>query len=182
MISIVTRKKRQSTAASAFEASLICQICLLGHSPPGNALVICDSCSKGYHQMCHVPILTDDLVMSDQPFFCKDCGDKLSEALKEENVNEGDEWTTGVGEDKGNSNVVAEKNKEGDGELPVPPPSSTAEGGEKKDAVVENVVEMTEEEKEVEKAKPYSEAVKKEWLLSLPLNILVGYVLSIEKS
>ncbi|GAA5845159.1 hypothetical protein JCM3766R1_002091 [Sporobolomyces carnicolor] len=179
----ITRKKRQSTMA-AFEAALMCQTCQLGHSPPGNALVICDSCSQGYHQLCHVPILTDELVASDLPFFCKACDEKIGAMKKEENVLEG-EWTTGQGENKF---VKAQ-------ELPEPPAAAAGgEGGDagekKKDSqgegqaqegAAEKKAEPTEEEKEAEKTKPYTEAIKKEWLLSLPASILAGYILSVEK-
>lgn len=108
----------------------------------------------------------------------------MSERTKERNVCEG-EWTTGVGEDKGDAVVEEKKN-----ELPVPPKPAgegeTAEG-EKKDGEANATGSTSTEaekvvDKEAEKAKPYSEEVKKEWLLSLPVNVLVGYVLSIEKS
>ena len=154
----------------------MCEVCHLGHSPPGNALVICDACSKGWHQLCALPIITNEIVSSDLPFYCSECDKKMSEMKKEEDVNVGEGWTTGVGEDKG------EEGKEG---LPVPPSSEEIEGveeeGEKKEEQ-----EKTEEEKEKlreeEKMKPYSEGLKKEWLLGLPVNTLVGYILSIEKS
>lgn len=158
----------------------MCEVCHLGHSPPGNALVICDACSKGWHQLCSVPIITNEIVASDLPFYCSECDKKLSEMKKEEDVNVGDEWTTGVGEDKGEEGVVVG--------LPVPPSNGEGmdegeEGGEKKEHQEE---EKSEEEKEKsrqeEKMKPYSEGLKKEWLLGLPVNTLVGYILSIEKS
>ncbi|GAA6013844.1 hypothetical protein JCM11491_000443 [Sporobolomyces phaffii] len=179
----ITRKKRQSTAASQFEANLMCQVCHLGHSPPGNALVICEACSHGYHQLCSVPIITDEIVASDVPFFCANCDAKISEMKKEENVLEG-EWTTGQGEDKGDATAT--------NVLPVPPAAATtttADGGPggEGDKKKEDEPQMDtddaagEVDKEVEKTKPYSEAVKKEWLLSLPVNTLVGYILSVEK-
>lgn len=68
----------------------MCEVCHLGHSPPGNALVICDACSKGWHQLCALPIITNEIVSSDLPFYCSECDKKMSEMKKEEDVNVGE--------------------------------------------------------------------------------------------
>ncbi|GAA6059137.1 hypothetical protein JCM10212_003884 [Sporobolomyces blumeae] len=164
----IHRRKRQTPLT--LEANLMCEVCREGHSPPGNQLVICDACSKGWHQLCAEPQITAEVVASDLPYYCTECDKKMSEMRKVEDVTVG-EWTDGRGEDKGLAAA-----------LPVPPPAAEpgAEGAENPDAAQPAAV-VPEVDKEAEKAKPYSEILKKEWLLSLPLNTLVGYILSIEK-
>ncbi|GAA5937975.1 phf1/phf2 family PHD finger domain-containing protein [Sporobolomyces koalae] len=176
----ITRKKRQSMAP--LEVNLMCQTCHLGHSPPGNALVICDACSKGWHQLCHIPMISAEIIASDLPFYCSSCDVKVSEMKKQVTVLEG-EWTDGKGEDKGPISVLDPALTN---DLPVPPPTTT-EGDMAVNPTAESVDGQTDREPavpvdpEVEKAKPYSEALKKEWLFSLPTTTLVGYILSVEK-
>ncbi|KAI5480812.1 Rho guanyl-nucleotide exchange factor [Pseudohyphozyma bogoriensis] len=115
----VHRKKR--VAVENPDALLMCEICRGGHSPGSNRLVICESCTKGWHQICHDPVITDELVDSDIPWLCKSCDAKIAKGKEIYNVNEG-QWTAG-----------------------------------------------------------YSLEEKKEWLESLPLHTLIGYILSVEQ-
>lgn len=51
-----------------------CATCLLGHSPPTNRIVLCDGCNAAFHQLCHTPLITEDIVNdSESEWFCRDC-------------------------------------------------------------------------------------------------------------
>lgn len=55
----------------------LCKRCGRGHSPKTNMIVFCDGCDKGWHQMCHDPMITDDIVKDESAeWFCADCAEK----------------------------------------------------------------------------------------------------------
>lgn len=49
---------------------LFCQCCHKQESHAGNVMVRCEGCWKAYHQRCYSNVLPDDLVSSDQQWFC----------------------------------------------------------------------------------------------------------------
>ncbi len=52
----------------------LCKRCGRGHSPASNMIVFCDGCNMGWHQMCHDPMVSDELVKDEsKEWFCKDC-------------------------------------------------------------------------------------------------------------
>lgn len=109
----------------------------------GDQLVICESCNKGWHQLCSTPHIPHEIVDSTLPWFCAPCDAKIAASKQPQDVTDDASpsapWTTGQGVDKG-------------------------------------------EGLEAEKENEYSEAIKREWLTTQPLTVLVGYILSIEKS
>lgn len=55
----------------------LCKRCGRGHSPQNNMIVFCDGCNLGWHQMCHDPYISDDLIEDEtQAWFCADCSKK----------------------------------------------------------------------------------------------------------
>ncbi|GAA6015127.1 hypothetical protein JCM10207_003611 [Rhodosporidiobolus poonsookiae] len=171
----IHRKKRQQTLPT-FDANLMCEVCRLGHSPQENRLVICDSCTRGFHQLCASPPIQPDVVDSPLPYFCKDCDAKLAALQPAEDVtSEERHWTTGVGEEK---KVEVEGAEDAPGE--VDPVLSGVTGAAPGEGAAGAETEKKPEEK-LEKEDEYSERLKREWLEGLPLKTLVGYVLSVEK-
>lgn len=52
----------------------LCKRCSRGNSPNTNQIVFCDSCNIGWHQRCHDPVISDDVVKDiDAPWFCSIC-------------------------------------------------------------------------------------------------------------
>jgi PHD-finger len=52
----------------------LCKRCGRGHSPASNMIVFCDGCNLGWHQMCHDPAVSDDMVKDESAaWFCADC-------------------------------------------------------------------------------------------------------------
>lgn len=63
------------------EAS-VCKNCGRGHSPRGNMIVFCDGCNTPWHQHCHDPPITAEVVrVEEKEWFCGDC-----EVLREEKI------------------------------------------------------------------------------------------------
>lgn len=55
----------------------LCKRCGRGHSPQSNMIVFCDGCNGGWHQMCHDPMVADELVRDEsKPWFCNSCAAK----------------------------------------------------------------------------------------------------------
>ncbi|TGZ84902.1 hypothetical protein EX30DRAFT_392307 [Ascodesmis nigricans] len=51
-----------------------CKVCQRGHSPQSNMIVFCDGCNTPYHQLCHNPIIDDDVVANESSeWFCALC-------------------------------------------------------------------------------------------------------------
>jgi hypothetical protein len=52
----------------------LCKRCGRGHSPTSNMIVFCDGCNLGWHQMCHDPVVSDEMVKDENAaWFCADC-------------------------------------------------------------------------------------------------------------
>lgn len=63
------------------EAS-VCKNCGRGHSPRGNMIVFCDGCNTPWHQYCHDPTITVEVVqIEEKEWFCGNC-----EVIREEKV------------------------------------------------------------------------------------------------
>lgn len=55
------------------EAS-VCKNCSRGHSPASNMIVFCDGCNGPWHQYCHDPPISSEVVrIEEQEWFCADC-------------------------------------------------------------------------------------------------------------
>ncbi|CAG8977914.1 hypothetical protein HYALB_00001793 [Hymenoscyphus albidus] len=68
--------KRRAPAKRTQEQAL-CKTCSRGHSPQNNMIVFCDGCNLGWHQMCHDPIVSEEMVKDETaPWFCSDCSRK----------------------------------------------------------------------------------------------------------
>ncbi|MCJ1463583.1 hypothetical protein MMC07_002191 [Pseudocyphellaria aurata] len=60
----------------------VCKNCGRGHSPRGNMIVFCDGCNTPWHQHCHDPPITAEVVrVEEKEWFCGDCA-----VLREEKV------------------------------------------------------------------------------------------------
>lgn len=56
------------------EQFALCEHCLRGNGPPGNVIVFCDACNKCWHQRCHDPKISKELVAdTSAEWFCSDC-------------------------------------------------------------------------------------------------------------
>ncbi|GAA5990206.1 hypothetical protein JCM11641_001817 [Rhodosporidiobolus odoratus] len=145
----IHRKKRQVTLPS-FEANLMCETCRMGHSPPENRLVICETCLLGWHQLCSLPAIPPETVDSPNPWFCSACSAKLAALHQPLDLNdESKGWTTGAGEEKDIEEAME--------------------------------VELPEGQVRPQREDEYEEKIKREWLESLPVKVLLEYVLSVEK-
>lgn len=52
----------------------LCKKCSRMHSPASNQMVFCDGCNDGWHQRCHDPWITDDVVKDQsRNWFCTGC-------------------------------------------------------------------------------------------------------------
>lgn len=52
----------------------LCRKCSRMHSPASNQMVFCDGCNDGWHQRCHDPWITDDMVRDqNRNWFCSNC-------------------------------------------------------------------------------------------------------------
>jgi hypothetical protein len=66
-----TRKRGPTKRA---QEHALCKRCGRGHSPANNMIVFCDGCNLGWHQMCHDPAVSDEMVKDESaPWFCADC-------------------------------------------------------------------------------------------------------------
>ena len=69
-----TRKRAPSKRA---QEQALCKRCGRGHSPQKNMIVFCDGCNLGWHQMCHDPIVSDEMVNDETaPWYCAECSKK----------------------------------------------------------------------------------------------------------
>lgn len=59
--------------ASTGDSDLMCSVCSKGDSDPPNEIVICDTCNKGFHQACHTPKISDQVLLPNIPWHCRNC-------------------------------------------------------------------------------------------------------------
>lgn len=55
------------------DRDLVCSVCTMGDSDPPNEIVICDTCNKGFHQACHTPKISDQVLLPNIPWHCRNC-------------------------------------------------------------------------------------------------------------
>ncbi|KAL8758490.1 MAG: hypothetical protein Q9199_001470 [Rusavskia elegans] len=68
-----TSRKGQKRASKPGEAS-VCKNCGRGHSPASNMIVFCDGCNGPWHQFCHDPPISQDVIsVEEREWFCADC-------------------------------------------------------------------------------------------------------------
>ena len=76
-VSETPSRKRGPTKRNQEHA--LCKRCGRGHSPASNMIVFCDGCNLGWHQMCHDPAVSDEMVKDEgAAWFCADCSLKRS--------------------------------------------------------------------------------------------------------
>jgi hypothetical protein len=64
------------------EQSALCEHCTRGFGPIGNVIVFCDACNKCWHQRCHTPQISMEVVAdSNADWFCNTC-DKILHGKK----------------------------------------------------------------------------------------------------
>jgi len=56
-----------------FGQEVICTECQGGVSEPPDEIVLCDCCNTGYHQSCHSPPITDEVLSDDGDWYCHSC-------------------------------------------------------------------------------------------------------------
>lgn len=86
-------KRRGRPPGPRQDPALMCMVCGTGQSKPGNPIVFCDGCNRGWHQLCHVPTI-DDIVtqLPDAEWYCGSC--ELKRARKKRKLEMG---STGEG-------------------------------------------------------------------------------------
>lgn len=68
-----TRGRGNKRFSRPGEAS-VCKNCGRGHSPASNMIVFCDGCNGPWHQYCHDPPISSEVVrIEEQEWFCADC-------------------------------------------------------------------------------------------------------------
>ncbi|KAL2866730.1 phf1/phf2 family PHD finger domain-containing protein [Aspergillus lucknowensis] len=69
-----TTKKRKRVFRKGKNTSIICKYCQRGHSPPRNAIVLCDGCNRAWHQHCHDPPIENDVItIKEKEWLCREC-------------------------------------------------------------------------------------------------------------
>lgn len=89
-ISSPSIKKHPKIKAKVYrgkEQFALCEHCLRGNGPPGNAIVFCDACNKCWHQRCHDPKIPRHVVADTKAeWFCADCDRILHGKKKNKSV------------------------------------------------------------------------------------------------
>ncbi|KAL8740336.1 MAG: hypothetical protein Q9184_008506, partial [Pyrenodesmia sp. 2 TL-2023] len=68
-----TRGRGNKRFSRPGEAS-VCKNCGRGHSPASNMIVFCDGCNGPWHQYCHDPPISSEVIrIEEQEWFCADC-------------------------------------------------------------------------------------------------------------
>jgi hypothetical protein len=61
----------------------LCKVCTRLASPDSNQMVFCDGCNDGWHQMCHDPWISDEVVRDpSKSWFCAGCAAKREGSAK----------------------------------------------------------------------------------------------------
>ncbi|KAL8770539.1 MAG: hypothetical protein Q9209_003795 [Squamulea sp. 1 TL-2023] len=66
--------RRGKKRASKTGETSVCKNCGRGHSPVSNMIVFCDGCNGPWHQFCHDPPISQDVIrIEEQEWLCADC-------------------------------------------------------------------------------------------------------------
>lgn len=66
--------RKRAAAPKKIQEQALCRRCGRGHSPQSNMIVFCDGCNMGWHQMCHDPVVSDEVVKDESSeWFCAEC-------------------------------------------------------------------------------------------------------------
>ena len=80
-----TVKKHPKIKAKVYrgrEAFALCEHCTRQFGPPDNVIVFCDACNKCWHQRCHEPRVTKEMIADTKAeWFCAEC-DKILHGKK----------------------------------------------------------------------------------------------------
>ncbi|OJK02879.1 hypothetical protein ASPACDRAFT_23821 [Aspergillus aculeatus ATCC 16872] len=69
-----TTRKRKRVQRKAKDGNITCTRCQRGHSPLSNAIVFCDECNGAWHQLCHDPPISVEVVtVQEKEWFCGEC-------------------------------------------------------------------------------------------------------------
>ncbi|PYH82177.1 hypothetical protein BO82DRAFT_282634, partial [Aspergillus uvarum CBS 121591] len=67
-------RKRKRVQRRAKDVNITCTRCQRGHSPLSNAIVFCDECNGAWHQLCHDPPISVEVVtVQEKEWFCGEC-------------------------------------------------------------------------------------------------------------
>jgi PHD-finger len=74
------KKRAPNRRVGRNSEQVLCKRCGRGHSPASNMIVFCDGCNLGWHQMCHDPTVSDELVKDEsREWFCYECSLKKAQ-------------------------------------------------------------------------------------------------------
>ncbi|PYH41490.1 phf1/phf2 family PHD finger domain-containing protein [Aspergillus saccharolyticus JOP 1030-1] len=72
--STAASRKRKRVQRKAKDVNVTCTRCQRGHSPLSNAIVFCDECNGAWHQLCHDPPISVEVVaVKEKEWFCGEC-------------------------------------------------------------------------------------------------------------
>ncbi|XP_064457985.1 metal-response element-binding transcription factor 2-like isoform X2 [Ornithodoros turicata] len=71
--SVEVEDEDEETEEEEEDSDLMCSVCSKGESEPPNEIVICDTCNKGFHQLCHLPKISDQVLLPNIPWHCRHC-------------------------------------------------------------------------------------------------------------
>ncbi|KAL8949578.1 MAG: hypothetical protein Q9222_004326 [Ikaeria aurantiellina] len=67
------KQRRKKSVSRPGEAS-VCKNCGRGHSPASNMIVFCDGCNGPWHQFCHDPPISPEVIrIEEQEWYCANC-------------------------------------------------------------------------------------------------------------
>ncbi|CAN7993634.1 unnamed protein product [Ixodes hexagonus] len=70
---VVPMSEDEEDDAAEQDSDLVCSVCNGGQSDPPDEIVICDTCNKGFHQACHTPKISDQVLLPNIPWHCRNC-------------------------------------------------------------------------------------------------------------
>ena len=72
--SAAATRKRRRVFRRGKDAIITCVHCQRAHSPLSNMIVFCDECNSAWHQLCHDPPVSAEVIaVREKEWFCRDC-------------------------------------------------------------------------------------------------------------
>ncbi|KAL2824635.1 hypothetical protein BDW59DRAFT_84140 [Aspergillus cavernicola] len=66
--------KRKRVFRKGKNTNITCVHCQRSHSPSSNAIVLCDGCNQAWHQHCHDPPISNDVItVKEKEWLCREC-------------------------------------------------------------------------------------------------------------